>query len=85
MAAILADGRKYEIVSLLHDKGEIAFGPLKGAAGYRHNQSFVRALHRLEVLGLVDHTYRYGSPEVYSFYKLTGYGKRIVGLAREIK
>lgn len=85
LATVLADGRKYEIVSLLHDKGEIAFGPLKAATGYKHNQSFVRALHRLEVLGLIDHTYRYGSPEVYSFYQITGYGERIVKLAREIK
>lgn len=53
---------------------------MKEQAGFDHNQSLVRALRKLEDLGLVDHTYKHGSAEVYSFYGLTPFGKEVLSL-----
>lgn len=81
LAALLSDDRKSEIVRRLA-KSEQTFRGLRDAAVYQHNQSLTRALRALEGLGLVQHTYRHGSPEVYSFYSLTSIGRDVLGMLR---
>lgn len=79
LAVLLADRRKSSLVRALK-KGELPFRKVKEQSDFEHNQSLVRALRKLEDLGLVDHTYKHGSAEVYSFYDLTPFGKEILSL-----
>lgn len=85
LAALLSDQRKYTMVQLLYDKGQLPFSLLRETCKFRHNQSLSRSLHRLEVLGLIDHTYKRGSVQVYSYYQLTGFGRKMVEMLDSIK
>ena len=76
LAILLTDPRKTQIVHLL-EKGEHPFRAIKDFCEYDHNQSLSRSLHKLEDAGLVDHSFRHGSTEVYSFYALTPAGREI--------
>lgn len=79
LALLLADRRKSSLIRSLR-KGELPFRLVKEHASFEHNQSLTRALRKLEDMGLVDHTYKHGSAEVYSFYDLTPFGKEILDL-----
>lgn len=57
--------------------GERSFASIKRECGFEHNEQLRRALRGLEDLGMVDHTYRHGSPQVYSFYELTPFGRDV--------
>lgn len=84
LRAILADGRKGETLRLLKAKGELSFAALKKACGFAHNETLSRTLDRMEDLGLLTHTYRHGSAQVYSFYALTPFGEDVVKLLRQL-
>ena len=84
LAQLLADPRKSALIRALR-KGELSFKVAKQHSGYEHNQSLSRALREFEDLGLVDHTFRHGSAEVYSFYDLTPFGKEVLVLLDSVE
>jgi len=83
LAALLNDDRKARIVTYLF-RSERPFRSLQETGVYRHNQSLTRALRSLEDLGVVEHTYRHSSPQVFSFYSLTPIGRNVVGMIQEL-
>ncbi len=88
LASLLGNGRLSGVVHFL-SKGEQSFAGIKRECAFDHNEQLRRALHSLEDLGVVDHTYRHGSPQAYSFYELTPFGHditaRLVTLESEIE
>ena len=77
LATLMLDDRKSIILYYL-EKDVFPFSKLKQVSGYEHNQSLTRSLRKLERLGLVHHTYRHGSAEVYSYYELSPFGRDVL-------
>jgi DNA-binding HxlR family transcriptional regulator len=83
LAALLSDDRKARIVTVLA-KSEQPFRSLQETGVFGHNQSLTRALRSLEDLGVVEHTYRHASPQVFSFYSLTPIGRDVFSMMEEL-
>ncbi|TLZ83022.1 MAG: winged helix-turn-helix transcriptional regulator [Methanobacteriota archaeon] len=81
VATLMLDDRKARIVFHL-EKEVLPFSRIKQISEYDHNQSLTRSLRKLEYLGVVHHTYRHGSSEVYSYYELSPFGRDVVGKLR---
>lgn len=84
LLALMRDDRKTGIVHLL-EKQPMSFSAIKERLDYKHNQTLTRGLRQLEKLGVVDHTYRRGSDQVFSFYAVTGFGREVARLHGEIE
>ena len=77
LADLLANELRTSISRLL-TKGESPFARIKDACEVEHNETLTRSLRRLEDLGVVDHTYKHGSVQVFSFYGLTPFGRDLI-------
>ncbi len=77
LATLMLDDRKARIVMHL-EKEMLPFSKIKQISEYDHNQSLTRSLRKLEYLGVVHHTYRHGSSEVYSYYELSPFGRDVL-------
>jgi len=76
LASLLGNDKLSGVVHVLSG-GEQSFAGIKRECAFDNNEQLRRALRGLEDLGIVDHTYRHGSPQVYSFYELTPFGRDV--------